>query len=192
MRNISVQVDSDNGDGDAGAGDGDEGTSPKVLAAATLGAVVVGGIAAYATSNINIYASAGAFVVFAAAAGYYLSKKELPSEAAGSASYISAVLVLFTPFALYLSRIVFHGMEVSVIGAQAQNVQGSNVSIGGGSWFSAGAISAGSIASGTIDSVITLVIWVVLAIVVALVLVVVGRVFKAAAKRKKERSDVAT
>ena len=41
MRNISAQVDSDDGDGEAGADDGDEETPPKVLAAATVGAVVV-------------------------------------------------------------------------------------------------------------------------------------------------------
>ncbi|MFW5984368.1 MAG: hypothetical protein ACOCRA_04165 [Halobacteria archaeon] len=187
MRSISVQtVDSDGEDGQSDNGDGtDGGTPPKVLVTALAGAVVVGGIAAYATSNINIYASAGAFVVFAALAGYHLSNKDVPAEAAGSTSYISAVLVLFTPFALYISSIVFQGLEVSVIGAQAQDVQGSNVSIGGGSWFSAGAISLGNITSGTIDSIIALVIWVVLAIVVALVLIVVGRSFKAIAKKQE-------
>jgi hypothetical protein len=186
VRNISVQtVDSEDGNGEENE-EQDDGTPPKVLAAAAVGAVVIGAIAAYATSNINIYASAGAFVVFAGAAGYYLSNKDRPAEVAGSTSYLSAVLVLLTPFVLYASSVIFQGMEVSVIGAQAQNVQGSNVSIGGGSWFSAGGISAGSITSGTIDSIISLVIWVVLAIVVALVLVIVGRVFKTAAKRQQE------
>lgn len=185
MRNISVQtVDSDDGNGDGKAEE--DGTPPKVLAAAAVGAVIVGGIGAYATRNISIYASAGAFVVFAGATGYYLSNKDRPAEVAGSTSYLSAVLVLLTPFVLYASSVIFQGMEVSVIGAQAQDVQASNASIGGDSLFQAGSFSAGSIASGTIDSVISLVIWVVLAIVVALILVVVGRVFKAAAKRQQE------
>jgi hypothetical protein len=186
VRSISVQVDSEDEGRDGENEDGDSGgTPPKVLVAALLGAVVVGAIAAYATRNINVYASAGAFLVFAALSGYHLSNKDLATEAAGSASYISAVLVLFTPFALYISSIVFQGLEVSVIGAQAQEVQGSNVSIGGGSWFSAGSVSAGSITSGTIDSIISLVIWVVLAVIVALVLFLVGKVFKAAAKKRR-------
>jgi hypothetical protein len=148
-----------------------------------VGALVVGGIAAYATRNINILASAGVFVVFAAASGYYLSGKEKPAEVAGATSYISSVLVLLTPFALYLSSIVFQGLEISVIGAQAQDVEGSNVSIGGSSIFSAGSISADNVASGTIDSIISLVVWVIAAIFISLVLVVLGRIFKAAAKR---------
>jgi hypothetical protein len=183
VRCISVQVDTEGEGGNDGEDGEDGGTPPKVLVTAVAGAVILGGIAAYATRNINIYASAGAFVVFGVATGYHLSNKDLPAEVAGSTSYISAVLTVFTPFALYISSIVFQGMEVSVIGAQAQDVEGSNVSVGGGSWFSAGSIDAGSITSGTIDSVISLATWVVLAVVVSLVLVVVGRVFKAVAEK---------
>jgi hypothetical protein len=186
VRYISVQVESEGGEEGDGDAEGDGGKPPKVLATAAAGAVIIGAIAAYATRNIHVFASAGAFVVFAALSGYHLSNKELPTEVAGSTSYISAILVLFTPFVLYLSRVIFQDTEISVIGAQAQDVQGSNVSIGGSSWFSAGAISADSLTSGTIDSIISLVIWVVLAVVVALVLAVVGRLFKTAARRQKE------
>lgn len=186
MRYISVQVESKGGEEGGGDDEGDGGKPPKVLATAAAGAVIIGAIAAYATSNIHVFASAAAFVVFAALSGYHLSNKELPTEVAGSTSYISAIIVLFTPFALYLSSVIFQGMGISVIGAQAQDVQGSNVSIGGDSLFQAGGFSVGQFTSGTIDSIISLVIWVVLAVIVALVLAVVGRLLKTAARRKKE------
>jgi hypothetical protein len=180
VRYISVQtVESENGDGSE---DEDE-RSPKLLVTAAVGAVVIGGLVAYAASNLGTVAQAAAFLVAAGGSGYYLSSKDVPTEAAGSASYISAVVLLLTPFALYLPDIVIRGEEVRLF---AQDVEASDVSIGGDAFFEAGGLSMGSLTQGNVDGVLQLVLWTVVFTIVALIVVILGRVLKAVAKGKKE------
>ncbi len=175
----------ESGDGDGGKSgedNSDDETPPAVLATAAVCAVVVGAIAAYAASNVNTVAMAGAFVVAAGGSGYYLSQKEPPAAVAGAASYISAVILLFTPFALYLPDIVIRGEDVRLF---AEDVEASDVTIGGDALFEAGGFSIGNVAQGNVDGVIQLVFWFVIFSVAAVLLLVVGKVLKTTAKKQE-------
>lgn len=181
MGNISVQtVESE--DGNENEKREDEERTPAVLATAAVCAVVVGAIAAYAASNLNTVAMAGAFVLAASGSGYYLSQKEPPAAVAGAASYISAVVLVFTPFALYLPDIVIRDEEVRLF---AQDVEASDVTIGGDALFEAGGFGAGSVAQGNVDGVIQLIAWFVIFSVAAVLLLVVGKVLKTAAEKQE-------
>jgi hypothetical protein len=76
----------------------------KMALTAGVMAVIVGGLAAWATLNLGI--AAIAFLVGAAGSGYYLYQKTLPSEAIGSGLWISALLMLVLPISFYLPIIL--------------------------------------------------------------------------------------
>lgn len=67
-------------------------------------ALIIGGLAAWATLNLGI--ASIAFIVAAAGSGYYLYQKQIPSEAIGSGLWISALVMLVLPIAFYLPAIV--------------------------------------------------------------------------------------
>lgn len=67
-------------------------------------ALIIGGLAAWATLNLGI--ASIAFIVTAAGSGYYLYQKQIPSEAIGSGLWISALVMLVLPIAFYLPAIV--------------------------------------------------------------------------------------
>lgn len=67
-------------------------------------ALIIGGLAAWATLNAGI--ASIAFIIGAGGSGYYLYQKRIPSEAIGSGLWISALVMLILPIAFYLPAIV--------------------------------------------------------------------------------------
>ena len=78
-----------------------------VFVTAVVLGLVIGGFAAWATANLGV--SGWAFLIGFVGGAWYLNKKRLPSEAAGSGLYITALLMILTPILFYVPNIV--GME---------------------------------------------------------------------------------
>lgn len=161
-------------DGDEGGEDG--GLDVAVVAAAVVMALVTGGIAGYALMNFGFVGSVGGFVVVGGLTLTYLYTKDTPHAAVGTGTYVTAVLLLLTPSALYMPDIL--AGDISLF---AEGVSGENVTIGGGVIFEAGSFSVENLAGGQVEGIIGLVIWTVIFMVVALVLLIVGKVVKSAA-----------
>lgn len=80
------------------------GFSLKMLVSAGVMALLIGGIAAWATANIG--GSMIAFIVAAIASGYFLYQKPLPSAAVGTGMYITAGLLVLNPILFYVPVIL--------------------------------------------------------------------------------------
>lgn len=81
-----------------------EGIRWTMALTASMMALIIGGLIAWATSNLGI--SSIAFIIATAGSGYYLYQKQIPSEAIGSGLWISALAMLVLPIAFYLPAIV--------------------------------------------------------------------------------------
>lgn len=71
---------------------------------ASVMALIIGGLAAWATLNFGI--AAIVFLISTAGSGYYLYQKRIPSEAIGSGLWISALVMLLLPITFYLPAIL--------------------------------------------------------------------------------------
>lgn len=183
----SVEVETEEEGGNEEGEDGGGGITdrpPKVLAVAGIFAIVIAGLTAYASMNLSTVASAGIAVFVGGLSAYYLAQKPTPGHAAGSGSYISAIILIITPFALYLPDIVLRGEEVRLF---AEDVQASDVTIGGDVLFEAGALSMGGLSQGNVDGLLQLIVWVLVFMLIALGLFVLGKILKTAGKEKKPR-----
>ncbi len=180
---MSVDME-DSGDGD-GEEDGEDGVDLPVVATAAVMAAVAGGITAYALMNFGMGGSAGGFVVVGGLTLAYLYSKDTPHAAAGTGSYITAVLLIFTPTALYLPDIL--AGDISLF---AEGIEGENVTIGGDVIFQAGAFSVDSLAGGQVEGIIGLVVWTVIFMVIALVLLVAGKIVKSMAPETQRNPSV--
>ena len=69
--------------------------------------VIIGGFAAWATANLGV--APWAFLVGLIGGTWFLNKKRLPSEAAGSGLYITALVMIVTPILFYVPNIVGMG-----------------------------------------------------------------------------------
>ncbi len=167
------------GDGDE---EGDEGLDLAVVAAAAVMSLVAGGIAGYALMNFGFVGSVGGFVVVAGLTMTYLYTKDTPHAAVGTGTYVNAVLLLFTPSALYMPDIL--SGDISLF---AEGVSGENVTIGGGVIFEAGSFSVDNLAGGQVEGIIGLVVWTVVFMVVALVLLIVGKIVKSTAPEPRRQ-----
>lgn len=75
-----------------------------VFGTAVLLGLIIGGFAAWATATLGV--APWAFLIGFAGGTVYLDKKHIPSEAAGSGLYITALLMILTPILFYLPNIV--------------------------------------------------------------------------------------
>ena len=163
----------------------DDGFDPFLLAAAIAVAALVTAIGLYAFKELEPPVL-GLGLVAATGLGtlYLAATKRHPAEAIGSGLYVASGLLVFTPFLLYIPKIALQGESIRLT---AQNVTASNVSIGGGgSFFQAGGVSAGTVTSGDVDSLIGLVVFIVIFLLLGLVTMVLGRLAKSYASSKIE------
>lgn len=164
---------------------GDGGLDVAVAVTAAVMALIAGGIAGYALMNFGFVGTAGGFVVVAGLTMTYLYTKDTPHAAVGTGSYVIAVLLLFTPSALYMPDIL--AGDISLF---AEGISGENVTIGGGVIFEAGSFSVENLAGGQVEGIIGLVVWTVIFMVVALVLLIVGKIVKSAAPETGKQPEV--
>ncbi len=166
-------------------GEEGDGVDLKVVAAAAAMAAVAGAIAGYALMNFGVPGMAGGFVGAGGLTFAYLYTKDTPHEAIGTGTYVNAVLLIFTPTALYLPDIL--AGDISLF---AEGVAGENVTIGGDAIIEAGALDIDNLAGGQVEGIIGLVVWTVIFMVMALILLVVGKAVKSMSpepRRKPER-----
>lgn len=78
-----------------------------VFATAVLLGLIIGGFAAWATANLGV--APWAFLIGLVGGTWFLNKKRIPSEAAGSGLYITALLMILTPILFYVPNIVGMG-----------------------------------------------------------------------------------
>lgn len=156
-----------------------------VVAVAAVMALIAGGITGYALMNFGFAGIAGGFLVVGGLTMAYLYTKDTPHHAVGTGTYVAAVLLIFTPTALYLPDIL--SGDISLF---AEGVEGENVTIGGDAIFQAGAFSVDNLAGGQVEGIIGLVVWTVIFMVVALVLLVAGKVIKSAAPEPRPDPQV--
>jgi len=172
---------------EGGEGDGEEQSRaitdqpPQVLAVATLFALIIAGLTVYASMNLTQAVSAGIAVVVGGASWYHLAHKPSPSIVAGSGSYITALILIITPFSLYLPDVVLRGEEIQLF---AEGVEASDVQIGGGVLFEAGALSMDGLSQGNVDGLLSLIVWAVVFMMMALGLFVLGKILKSAGKKR--------
>jgi len=124
-----------------------------VFLTAVIMGVIIGGFAAWATANLGV--APWAFLVGLIGGTWFLNKKRLPSEAAGSGLYITALVMILTPILFYVPDIV--GVE------EAQTAEEAGMAIG---------------------SVLGLVIWGFVFFLLAIVTGGVGYAFKRRAGKK--------
>jgi len=185
VESVEVETEKEDGGEEGNEGGGGITDSPsKVLAVAAIFAIIIAGLSAYASMNLSAVASAGVAVVLGGLSGYYLAQKPTPGHAAGSGSYISAIILIITPFALYLPDIVLRGEEVRLF---AEDVEASDVTIGGDVLFEAGALSMGGLSQGNVDGLLQLIVWVLVFMLIALGLFVLGKILKTAGAEKEPR-----
>lgn len=172
-------------DGGGGEPDGGDRFGPLTLAAAVAAAAIVAAVGVYSTQYLEQWMSVAFVAVVGLATLYVGASKRHPAIALGSGFYAASILLVLTPFLLYVPRIALQGEEIRLF---AQNVSASNVTIGGEAFFQAGNIDAGTVTSGDVDSIIGLVMFVIVFLIVGLVAAVVGRVMKSyGASRVREK-----
>lgn len=97
----------------------------SVFITALLLGLVIGGFAAWATANLGI--AGFAFLAGWIGGTWYLNTKQIPSEAAGSGLYITALLMIVTPIFFYLPNIM--GAEEAETAEEAGMIVGSVIGL---------------------------------------------------------------
>lgn len=151
--------------------DGDDGRDRSVIAAALAMTVLVLIVTDYAAQQLPIPLALASVAIVGAITLVVLLRSRHPAEAVGGGFYITSVLLVLAPFALYVPRIVFDNARVRMM---AQNVTAQNVTIGGGVFFEAGNVGIESISSGEVTNLIALVIFTVVFLLAGAVTAVLG------------------
>ena len=76
-----------------------DGISWSMAVTAGILGLLIGGVAAWATSNLGV--ASIAFVVIALASGYWLYQKPIPSAAISNGLYVLALELILTPILFY-------------------------------------------------------------------------------------------
>lgn len=178
-------------DDGGGSGDGGPGFDPAVLAAALVTTALVVAVTDYALQELPPVPALAVLAVVGVGTLLLLARKRHPASAVGSGLYVTAVLLILTPFLLYVPRVTLGGESVRLM---AQDVTAENVTIGGDALFDVGGFSVGNVASGDVGSIISLVVFTVVFLLAGLVVAVAGRIATSYARSKLDdgrRDDAA-
>lgn len=85
----------------------DSGIRWKMAITALVFGLLIGGVAAWATSNLGI--ALYAFLIVWVGSAYWLYQKPIPSAAIGSGLYATAMLLVITPVLFYIPGIMNSG-----------------------------------------------------------------------------------
>lgn len=101
-----------------------DGISWSMLVTAGIFGLLIGGIAAWATANLEI--AAYAFVVMALGSGYWLYQKPIPSAAISVGLYVLALELVLTPVLFYVPEILgsSEGESAEAAGAFIGSIMG--------------------------------------------------------------------